>query len=145
MYNYFAKISNFVCNLIKKKEIEYKMGDKKKIVIHGGEADLEWILDNAECCKDRSWTRKKWKKAQALVSKDGNSSHKYYGQQYDPKYYDLVEDGWDHDHCKICMWPISENEGHDTSYFDGDGDWICEECHNRFISPSTEYNPTREG
>ncbi|GAH08333.1 unnamed protein product, partial [marine sediment metagenome] len=125
MPDLFAKMRDFIKNIFIKKDIENNIGDINKIVIHGGVADLEWILGNAECCKDRSWTRKKWKKVPALVSKDGKGLKKYYGQKYDPKYFDLVEDGWDHDHCEICMWPISENEGYDIGYFDGDSDWIC--------------------
>jgi hypothetical protein len=69
----------------------------------------------------------------ALVQRTGTASL-YVGQQYDPAYYDLVHGGWNHDHCEICWWTLSDggDEEHSVGYTDGQR-WICSECYNQFI------------
>ena len=62
-------------------------------------------------------------------------STKYTGQDYDPEEYDLVEDGWDHDHCLFCWQSICDCGSENctcTGFTDGD-EWICESCHQMVI------------
>jgi hypothetical protein len=79
-----------------------------------------------------------WKPTPALIDKSGGSSRQYVGQRFDPKYFNLVQDGWTHDHCEICFTTISNKEGYgDTDgHVAENGDWICKECYKLFIEPN---------
>jgi hypothetical protein len=113
--------------------------DKKTYVTlpNKGDIELSYLLDTVDYLRQFSWTYKVWKPTPALIDKSGGSSRQYAGQRFDPKYFDLVEDGWTHDHCEICVATISNKEGYgDTDgYVNDNGDWICKECHNLFIKP----------
>lgn len=84
------------------------------VIIHGHEWKLDDIRQDIEYCREQQWQWRKWKKRQALKDKSGSRSELYYGQKFDPKYYDLVADGWDHDHCLICWWVIAEHKNSRT-------------------------------
>jgi hypothetical protein len=82
------------------------------------------------------WVKKKWQRQPALVRKDGKAVQLYTGQDYDPKYYDLVQDAWEHDHCGICWKVICDcgsPEHTDKGYFP-DFNWLCEECFEKHIN-----------
>ena len=113
--------------------------DKKVYVTipNKGEHELTTLLDKVDYLRKETWSFKIWTPTPALIDKSGGSSRQYVGQKYDAKYFDLIKDGWTHDHCEICFHTISNIEG----YGDGDGytsdsgDWICKECYNLFIQP----------
>jgi len=78
----------------------------------------------------KDWEFKKWFFRPALVEKSGGGSSLYVGQKFDSAYFDLVENGWTHDHCEICFKTITDTkseESEDCGYF-YNGDWICESC-----------------
>jgi predicted nucleic acid-binding Zn ribbon protein len=75
------------------------------------------------------WKFRKWFPRPALIEKSGSRSL-YVGQRFDPKYFELVENGWTHDHCEICAKTITDfktADSEDCGYF-YNGDWICESC-----------------
>jgi hypothetical protein len=113
--------------------------DKKTYVNipNKGDIELNYLLDTVEYLHDSTWTKKIWEPTPALIDKKGGSSRQYDGQQFDPKLFDLVEDGWTHDHCEICQTTISNKEGYgdQAGYANDNGDWICLECYNIFIKP----------
>jgi hypothetical protein len=102
-----------------------------------GEIELGYLLDTVDYLRQLNWTQKVWKATPALIDKTGSSPRQYVGQKFDPKYFDLVEDGWTHDHCEICSQTISDKEGYgDTDGYEAeDGDWLCKDCFNLFIRP----------
>ena len=105
------------------------------VVIHGDEwkrADIDAAL---ESCRSRTWVRQVWRRSPALVHRRGSRVSQYRGQAFDPAKIDLVPDGWTHDHCAICYWTLGESEDPDVGvgYTDGDGDWVCLECHSQFL------------
>ncbi|MFL5740225.1 MAG: hypothetical protein ACJ75B_08405 [Flavisolibacter sp.] len=114
--------------------------DKKTYVTipNKGDIELSYLLDTVDYLRQFSWIYKVWKPTPALIGKSGGSSTQYVGQQFDSKYFDLVEDGWKHDHCEICFTTISNKESYgDTDGYENDnGDWICKECYNLFIIPA---------
>ena len=96
--------------------------------------ELNRLVDTVMELKSRGiWVFKKWKRTPALKDKSGGVSRQYVGQSYNPKYIDLVEDGWTHDHCEICTKTISDTNQYDTQGYNLDNDWICEECYHFFI------------
>jgi hypothetical protein len=46
---------------------------------------------------------------------------------------ELVPGGWDHEHCSICHQKIGW--GGQPNGFVSEDDWVCDECHSRFIIP----------
>ncbi len=89
-------------------------------------------MDHAEI-NINEWDFKKWFARPALVEKKSNNVSLYTGQRYDSKYFELIKDGWNHDHCLICFKTLSDikdEETDDSGYFYY-GDWICETCFNR--------------
>lgn len=79
------------------------------------------------------WQFRKWFARPALIDKKSGSSRLYVGQRFEPNYFDLVEDGWIHDHCDICfrvICSVKNKDSDDAGFFNGD-DWICESCFNK--------------
>jgi len=97
-----------------------------------------------EAFKQDTWVRRKWRKVPALVAKDGSRIVLYGGQEYDPALFDLVPDGWGHDHCELCFKTITDfvreggqapvvDEGHTNG-----SDWVCCECFAKYIESDRE-------
>src|SRR5438105_3203505 len=103
-----------------------------------GEMELEYLLSTIRSLKDQgNWTLQNWKPVSSLNEKNGRTSAKFMGQGYDPVYFDLVKDGWTHDHCELCTKTISDNPSNEEwetqGYSDG-RDWICEQCYQLFMT-----------
>ena len=103
-----------------------------------GDYELNFLLDTVIYLKQLVWTHKVWTPTPALIDKTGGSTSQYIGQGFDPKYFDLVEDGWTHDHCEICGETIYNKKcyGETEGYEADNGDWICNDCYNLFIKES---------
>ena len=112
--------------------------DKKIYVTipNKGEHELQYLLDTLDYLRQLTWTYKRWAPSPALVDKSGGSSRQYVGQNFDPKYFDVIEDGWTHDHCEICFTTISDKDGYgDTDgYKTNNNEWVCKDCYNLFIN-----------
>jgi hypothetical protein len=110
---------------------------EEKVEIHGSEWKLADIRESIAYCKPYSWNKQLWTARDALVDRNGRRTSLYVGQNYDPAKVDLVKGGWDHDHCEICWWELYESEDteHGTGFTNGQ-DWLCIECHTKFIAPS---------
>src|SRR6185295_4625622 len=50
----------------------------------------------------------------------------------------VLKDGWDHEHCMICLAEISLYPGsRPDAYSDLDGDeWLCVVCYEQYVAPS---------
>ena len=72
------------------------------------------------------------------MSDEGEAWHisrPYTGDPFDPDEYELIEDGWDHEHCDVCSatvvdgmhyWPnVDPNAGQVD---------LCEACHPRVMA-----------
>jgi hypothetical protein len=47
----------------------------------------------------------------------------------------VIEGGWDHEHCELCWTTISPFPGDSpTGYTDGDR-WLCAPCYTQYIQP----------
>jgi hypothetical protein len=45
---------------------------------------------------------------------------------------ELVESGWDHEHCAIC-WETLGPGGQAEGYVSGQRTWVCERCYLNFV------------
>lgn len=91
-------------------------------------------------CKSKQWELRKWTKQPALIDKKRTEIRLYTGQQYDPKYYEVDPQGWDHDHCEFCFVTIcncEHNECCNEGYTD-DRTWICPDCFQHLVVNSED-------
>ena len=91
-----------------------------------------------------AWTLEKWTRQPALVARDRRTITFYHGQEYDPEKYDLVPDGWGHDHCELCFKTITDftrEDGRapvvDKGYTNGNS-WICCACYRQHLEGKLE-------
>lgn len=93
------------------------MNKEKKAFVridNWGEMELNHLADTVRNLKTYgTWDLEKWKPTPALIDKNGKTSRQYVGQHFDPKYIDLVPDGWTHDHCEICTKTISDKDNNE--------------------------------
>ncbi|GAA4316795.1 hypothetical protein GCM10023184_00160 [Flaviaesturariibacter amylovorans] len=84
------------------------------------------------------WTLQTWKPTPALIEKKGANARPYIGQGYDPVFFDLVEDGWRHDHCEVCFVKLCDNpETCQTEGYTADRQWLCRECYEQNVAVSS--------
>lgn len=46
----------------------------------------------------------------------------------------IVPKGWEHEHCSLCWKTISELEPDEHSGYVSNSDWLCQECHDKYIT-----------
>ena len=101
-----------------------------------GDIEIDHVREMYEDLNGTNFQFMNWKPRSALVDKNGKTTRLYTGQEFDPKYFDLVENGWTNDDCQICFVNIGEHENQYTQtagYFNG-FDWICKSCFETFIT-----------
>ena len=91
--------------------------------------DLDWVIP-------LKWVETIWKPKDALVDKNGGTTRLYIGQSFDKEYFDLIKNGWTHDHCDICSSDIREMDKCAIS----ENQIICSVCFNDFIKNKTGHN-----
>jgi Clp amino terminal domain, pathogenicity island component len=79
------------------------------------------------------WERRLTKPRDALIRRDSKAIMLYTGQSYDPQVFELVKDGWKHDHCAVC-WKMLYNAGHPEESFGhtNGAEWLCQQCYEAF-------------
>lgn len=99
------------------------------------DAYYQELRELAEKLRTLQWEKMVWKKGPALRKKDGGSLQNYYGQSYDPKEFDLIEDGWEHDHCEFCWITISDCDHEKCSHqaYTCEDVLICPDCYQHII------------
>jgi hypothetical protein len=104
----------------------------------------DMMHERAQEAMQKQWSRQEWTPSPALSTKtrEGTSVTKFVGQKYNPKKTELIENGWDHDHCLFCSQSICScgGENCDPVGFTDGNQWVCESCHKRIIVDGE--NPT---
>ncbi len=108
----------------------------RTVRIHGAEWQWAHVQRQVEASRASQWAYEKWVPGPALLDRRRARSCRYVGQPYDPAEIELVEGGWDHDHCEICGWKLRETDDPDCGfgYVSPDRDWVCVECHRQFLA-----------
>jgi len=106
------------------------------VILPTGEFEITYLKESFWDLKIIRFEYQDYKPRPALIDKSGGVSRPYVGQKFDPKYIDLIQDGWTHDHCEICHTKISadENDKSFTSGYFNDGIWVCIRCYELIIS-----------
>jgi hypothetical protein len=63
-----------------------------------------------------------------LEARDGGGWVPYRGQPFDPTAWQVVESGWDHEHCDVCSARITEGVAYWTSAWPEQVD-LCGACY----------------
>ena len=69
-----------------------------------------------------------------LNERGGSFWQPYRGEAYDPEKFELVEGGWDHEHCDVCWEKIVDgvaywtNDDAEAGHLD-----LCESCYPRVM------------
>jgi len=104
------------------------------IMLRGAKRNVEDLHREVNRLRDFHWKRKRWKPRNVVTTKDGKKFS--FDLTLAKKSSDLVlvKGGWKKDQCAICGWGLFESEDviHGTG-FTNVRDWICTECHARFI------------
>ncbi len=83
---------------------------------------------------DRQFVQRTFASHSALMAKELMNNHRvlsdYHGEPYDTSKFDLVEGGWDHEHCSVCFFTIKD--GH--TYWENGGriKLLCDACYETF-------------
>ena len=93
------------------------------------EWDNEYYRDLFSEITDLRFRHRTFKRGTALVSKSG-TTEAYLGQPFDPECFSLVPNGWEHEHCQVCMFTISD--GH-MYWVSDDGTCLCDTCYEYFV------------
>ena len=90
--------------------------------------------------RDAEWHLASWQRRPALVSRSGRRKELYTGQNYDPVRSEIVDRGWDHDHCETC-WATISNDRYENEFPEAYTDgmrWLCPDCYERMKSSAPE-------
>ncbi len=81
---------------------------------------------------DRSFVQRTFASHAALVAKTKRMWTDYHGQAYEESEFDLVEGMWDHDHCQICWFRITDG----FTYWENSNrvKLLCDACHEAFFT-----------
>lgn len=108
-----------------------------------GEADVEqgepdYRKEWREECRRRHFERRVFESDRSLRAIEPDeqgwyASQPYVGQEYDPRTFHIVEDGWDHEHCYLCYTHIEPGD----DYWQSSEPWpleLCLACHEALTS-----------
>ena len=107
--------------------------------------NIEHIQMYVSRCREYAWRweQKSWKARDIVMKKDskGFSFDLTLAERWLDEFV-LVEGGWKKDHCAICHWELfdSDDASHGTGFTNG-RDWVCTECHQRFIAENFFASP----
>lgn len=84
--------------------------------------DIPWF-------KQFNWTKEIWTSKDALIDKEGGITHLFYGQVYNKTKFDIIKNGWTHEHCDICFSGVRNGD----ICYTHEGEMICDLCYIDFI------------
>lgn len=97
----------------------------------GNMIELKMFIDDLNWLREENGEPKRWEPTAALIDRSGNKQL-YTGQKFNADHFIIVEEGWNHDHCEMCIERI-DNENSD-GFTDGFL-WLCTDCFGRYILP----------
>ncbi len=112
------------------------------MAIRGTKRNVEELRKDVRKLRECYWTCKQWKARNIVVKKDGKKVSFDLTLAKKSSEFELVKGGWKKDQCEICRGELFESEdvAHGTGFTNGK-DWICIECHYRFID-NDFFSPT---
>lgn len=106
------------------------------IVIHGTKFNVEALRRTLRGLVGFHWGKASWKPQKAVVNKTtGKFSFDLSLLKKFPEEFEVLQGGVKLGHCAICRWEffVSEDGSHFVGFTNG-REWLCGECHDRFIA-----------
>lgn len=76
----------------------------------------------------------RFKQRGSVYMKKADDSH--------PEGSELIESGWDHEHCEICLATLGP-DGQPEGYVSEGATWVCEHCYAAYVQRrSLEFIPS---
>ena len=80
------------------------------------------------------WEKKCFKSADAIMHvENGLRAWQEYKGEEIKQGETIIKNGWDHEHCCLCMEKIAENNSENHAAFFNGKDWICTKCFERYV------------
>lgn len=146
---YLMADSKFILGRWHRREDLWGFAPENSSVIQILLAEREWtILDSywgarAELVFDmtRQWQRARFEPENAVRSNRNGAIYLKKVDAFEPVEGEIVERGWDHEHCAIC-WETLGPGGQPEGYVSEGATWVCERCYDAFVQPrSLEFIP----
>jgi hypothetical protein len=81
------------------------------------------------------WERRPVKPRDALVRRDGKGVMLNTGESYDAQVFELVKEGWKHDHCVVCWQKLYNADRPEESFgYTNGAEWLCQRCYDAFLA-----------
>lgn len=107
------------------------------VEIHGKKRNLEEVRNIVVRLKSQNyhWERKHWQARDVVYETNGKRFSFDTSLAKDESKFILVKGGWKKDLCTVCQWELFETDdaAHCTGFTNG-RDWVCDECHSKFIA-----------
>jgi Clp amino terminal domain, pathogenicity island component len=113
------------------------------IAIRGAKRNVEDLHREVNRLREFYWEQNSWKPRDIVTKKDGKTfSLDLSLAERLPEEFVLGPGGWKKDYCAICRCELFESEdvSHGTGFTNG-RDWLCTECHQRFIAGNFFASP----
>ncbi len=105
------------------------------IAIHGMTRHVEELRRSVSNLKEFHWRRKHWKPHNVVMRQDEKKFSFDLTLAKKSSEFELVKGGWKKDQCAICCWELFESDDASRGLgFTNGRDWVCTECHERFIA-----------
>ena len=113
------------------------LGNLPVLEVHGRHLPVALVTKSAERLKRFAWVRRDWKPLDVLVDKQEGGICFDLSAQDDPRF-KLLAGAWTKEPCAICGWELSAEGGPERSEaFTNGRQWLCRECHHRFLAKGT--------
>lgn len=108
----------------------------KMETIHGRPYPSRYLMSAATQARPYFWSQKKFVAPDIVLHRADKRISFDLRLGENTSEFELVPHGWQQTRCLICMWEFAESDDSErgTGYTNG-RDWICTECHDRFLVP----------
>ncbi|MGB0281826.1 MAG: hypothetical protein ACPGAE_06585 [Neptuniibacter sp.] len=105
---------------------------EETVLIHGDHWKVSDVKEEVEWCRSQEWVQLAFVPRDAIKQKHSWTEHKE--GKAAPEGGEVIEGGWEHEHCQVCWWKIRESDNPEigVGYTNGN-QWLCTECYSQFI------------
>ncbi len=110
-------------------------GEGEVVVIHESKFPATYVQLLAAKLKKFLWQERRWHPADVVMRLEDGLLSFDLSLAADQSRFELKKRYWWDDRCSICRWQFSESAELERSLgFSNGRDWLCLECHRRFVS-----------
>ncbi|MCI5142677.1 MAG: hypothetical protein D3909_13340 [Candidatus Electrothrix sp. ATG1] len=102
------------------------------VLIHGEHWKVIDIKEEVEWCRKQKWEKATFAPRDAIKQKHSWTEHKE--AKAVPVGGEIIEGGWEHEHCQVCWWKIRESDNPEVGVgYTNANQWLCVECYRQFV------------